>query len=159
MQTDPVLYAEDEENDVFLLRRAFKQAAITNPLEIVGDGQQAIDFLTGAGQFGGRRLPCLALLDLNMPRKSGFDVLTWIRQQPAFQALPLIVLTSSTNERDIEKAYALGANAYLVKPSNQPDLIALAKSIGDFWLHRNRRPMMPRSSEFPSRGCSSTSDQ
>jgi CheY-like chemotaxis protein len=140
MESKSVLYADDDENDAFLLERAFKQVGIVQSLQVVTDGQQAIDFLAGIGQCPGRQTPGLLLLDLNMPLKSGFDVLTWLRKQPAFSTLPVVVLTSSRQDRDIHTAYSLGANAYLVKPPGTEKLLDMAKSLKDFWLTQNQCP-------------------
>ena len=141
MNLKPILYAEDEENDAFFLQRAFVQAAVGNPLVVVRNGQEAIDYCTGSGRFSNRDehpLPCLVLLDLNMPRISGIEVLNWIRSQPSISNLPVIVLTSSLQEVDIHRAYSKGANAYLGKPSKPDELVAMVKSIKDFWLAHNR---------------------
>ena len=114
-----ILLIEDNEDDVFLMRRALKKAAIELPLHVVTDGQQAIDYLDGRGQFGNRELhpvPSLIFLDLKLPCVHGFEVLAWIRQQDALRSLPVVILTSSPEERDRRKANELGAKAYLVKP-------------------------------------------
>jgi len=115
-----ILLAEDDENDVFLLKLAFEKAQIQNRLCVTRDGQEAIDWLTGAGEFSNRAeypLPCLLILDLKMPRKSGMDVLRWLRQQTVLNCLPVVVLSSSAHRYDVERAYKLGANAFVVKPS------------------------------------------
>lgn len=141
MHLQPILYAEDEENDAFFLKRAFKQAGISHPLIVVSDGQDAIDYCAGSGRYVNRAehpLPCLLLLDLNMPRKSGIEVLEWIRKEPSVRTLPVIVLTSSLQDSDIHRAYTHGANAYLAKPSQPEGLIAVAQTIKDFWLTLNR---------------------
>lgn len=137
----PVLYAEDGEDDVFLMTRAFARTGITNPLTVVGNGQEAIDYLTGAGAYSDRQkhpLPCLMLLDLNLPQKSGLDVLKRIRSEPAVATLPVIVLTSSLQDTDIHRAYLQGANAYLVKPNKQEELTRMLENVRDFWLIQNR---------------------
>jgi len=139
----PVLYAEDDENDVFLMERAFKQAGIVNPLHIATDGKLAIDYLSGSGLYANREqypIPCLALLDLKMPGKSGFDVLKWLRTQPAISTLPVIVLTSSNQDSDIHRAYLIGANGYLIKPGRPDELAVMVKGIKDYWLTQNRVP-------------------
>jgi CheY-like chemotaxis protein len=139
----PILCAEEEENDAFFLQRAFRQAAVPNPLIVVPDGQAAIDYCSASGQYTNREeypLPCLLLLDLNMPKKSGLEVLKWIRAQPSFCTLPVVVVTSSTQDVDLHRAYIQGANAYLVKPAKPNDLIVMVKAINDFWLRQNRRP-------------------
>lgn len=110
---------EDNEDDVFILRRAFKEAQLNNPIHVVTDGAEAIDFLAGEGKFGNRSqypFPVLVLLDLKLPLKSGLEVLEWIQGQPFRSELNVIVLTSSAEERDITKAYHLGARSYLTKP-------------------------------------------
>lgn len=142
----PILYAEDDENDRFLTELAFKEAEVCNPLIIVPDGKAAIDHLSDKcdnGQDANRDkhpLPCLVLLDLKMPGRSGLDVLKWIRSQPNTCTVPVLILTSSTQDRDVHRAYILGANGYLEKP-NQPDqMLLMAKAIKDFWLTLNRSP-------------------
>src|SRR4030095_8087254 len=108
--TKPILYAEDDPNDIFFMQRAFKQAGIVNPLHIVTSGTLAIDYLAGSGPYANREehpLACLVLLDLNMPGKSGLDVLKWIRTQPRISTLPIVVITSSTQDSDIHRAYLL----------------------------------------------------
>jgi CheY-like chemotaxis protein len=120
-----ILLAEDDENDVFFMRRALQKAEIEYPLQMVTDGQQAVDYLSGEGQFGDREqfpLPSIILLDLKMPFLDGFEVLSWIGSQPALKHIPVVVLTSSAEERDRRKAEELGAKAYFVKPP-KPDTL------------------------------------
>ncbi len=146
MNLRPILYAEDEENDAFFLRRAFKQAGIAHSLVHAPDGQEAIDYCAGGGRYTDREehpLPGLLLLDINMPRKSGMEVLKWIRHEPSMCTLPVIVLTSSLQDTDIHRAYLMGANAYLVKSPKLDDLVIMAKSIKDFWLGQNRTALNP----------------
>ncbi len=146
MSLKPILYAEDEENDTFFLQRAFKQAGIPNTLVTVPDGQEALDYCLGHGPYANRDehpLPCLMLLDLNMPKKSGLEVLQGIRLEPSVRTLPVIVLTSSLQDSDIHRAYLNGANAYLAKPSQPDGLLAIAKAIQDFWLSQNRLAEKP----------------
>lgn len=151
-----LLLAEDDENDVFLLRRALSEANIDNPLFVARDGQEAIDYLAGAGKFADREqhpLPCLFILDLKMPRKTGMEVLQWLRQQPALHALPVLILSSSAQRHDIDRAYALGANAFVVKPGGVQERAALAKVIKEFWLNFNQPPSIcnptPQTHEAP----------
>lgn len=134
-----VLYAEDDENDAFLIRHAFRQSSGVNALTIVSDGQQAIDFLESA-LANGDEIPSIILLDLKMPGKSGFDVLSWVRSNAALRALPVIVLTSSSHDSDIRRSYELGATAYLVKPSNPEEIRRLTSSVRSFWLQFNKVP-------------------
>jgi CheY-like chemotaxis protein len=141
MSLKPILYAEDEENDAFFLQRAFQQASVPNPLVVVRDGEEAINYCSGVGPYASRveyPLPCLVLLDLNMPKKSGLEVLTWIRSQPVIGTVPVIILTSSLQQTDIERAYQHGANAYLGKPSRPDELLTMAQTLKDFWLTQNR---------------------
>jgi CheY-like chemotaxis protein len=141
MNSRPILYAEDDENDGYFLQRSFRQAGVTAALTIVPNGQEAIDYCSGVGRYADRSeypLPRLLLLDLHMPKKSGMEVLSWVRRESALPTLPVIILTSSLQDTDIERAYLCGANAYLVKPSLPDDLALMAKSIKDFWLLQNR---------------------
>jgi CheY-like chemotaxis protein len=143
--SNTILLVEDEENDVFFLKHAFEEVGIPNPLQVAEDGQEALDYLSGHGEYADRErfpLPCLILLDLKLPRVMGFEVLKWIREQPALKALVVIILTSSCLQPDIEKAYELGANAYLVKPSSPPELRELAAGIKQFWLSLNLCPVV-----------------
>jgi CheY-like chemotaxis protein len=140
MPTRPVLYAEDEDNDAFLMQRAFIKACVTNPLRVAGDGPTAIRYLAGTGEFSDRTanpLPCLLLLDLNLPRQSGLEVLKWVRERAEFADLPVVILTSSSQDRDIGSAYQLGANGYLVKPASSEKLIDLVTGLRDVCLVPN----------------------
>jgi CheY-like chemotaxis protein len=132
----PILQVEDDLNDIFLLQHALKKAGAENPVQVVTDGQEAIDYLQGAGKFADRAqfpLPCLVLLDLNMPCVPGLDVLRWIRQQ-AGMSIAVLVLSTSGEESDIAAAYRMGANGFLIKPSQASKLAEMAKAIKDFWL-------------------------
>lgn len=136
-----ILLAEDDKDHVLLFQRAFHKANLVNPLTVVRDGEEAIHYLEGRGEFGDRRrhpLPSLLLLDLKMPKRSGFEVLDWVRGNPKYRSLPVVVLTSSNEASDVQKAYALGVNSYLVKPVNFPDLLHLVKAIGIYWMILNR---------------------
>lgn len=134
-----ILYAEDEENDLLFLNRAFKTARSPHTLRGVPDGEQAIQYLAGDGPFADRirhPFPALILLDINMPKQSGLEVLQWIRQQPRFKSLPVLVLTSSSRQEDMERARELGADDYLFKPSDPLKLVDLVKSLDERWLSR-----------------------
>jgi len=137
-----ILLVEDDENDVFFLRQAMKKAGALNPIQVASDGQEAIDYFKGTGRFASREkfpLPCLVLLDLKLPHVMGLDVLKMIRQQSEVAAI-VVILTSSREEADIATAYRLGANGYLVKPTDVNKLTEIAKSIKDFWLTQNTPP-------------------
>jgi CheY-like chemotaxis protein len=140
--TNPILLVEDDENDVFFLQHALKSAGVISPVQIVHDGQAAIDYLQGAGKFGDRAafpLPGLILLDLKLPFVMGLDVLRWIRQQPGLVPI-VVILSSSREERDVAAAYLRGANAYLVKPGEPSKLQGMMKAVNDFWLVQNTPP-------------------
>lgn len=129
----PILLVEDAEMDVLFLRRAFKDADLQNPLHVAGDGQDAIDFLARPRPPEDDRLPALIILDLQMPRVNGMEVLAWLREQPVLCTLPVFVFSSSANRNDIERAYALGANAFIVKPPSLAERLEVARFIKQ-WL-------------------------
>src|ERR1041385_7024631 len=138
----PILQVDDDPNDVFFLRKAMEKAGVINRIQIAEDGQEAIDYLAGAGKFADRAqfpLPCLVLLDLKLPFVMGLDVLQWIRQSSG-SALVVVMLSASGEERDIATAYRLGANGFLVKPSEAVKLDEMVKAIRDFWLTHNTLP-------------------
>ena len=143
MNNKCILYAEDDPNDVFLLQLAFKEAAIPNPLQIVTDGQQAIDYLDGVGPYSNRLkypLPCLVLLDIKMPRVTGLEVLAWMRSQPKLHGLPVILFSASALPADCDRAIQIGANAYVVKPATIEERVEFAQAVCSFWLHFNHPP-------------------
>jgi CheY-like chemotaxis protein len=140
--TEPILLVEDEPNDIFFMQRAFDRAGVVNPLQVVNDGREAMDYFKGEGQFADRAafpLPCLVLLDLKLPYVMGLDVLRWIRQQPEL-AVIVLILSSSAAEADITAAYRLGANGCLVKPSEAHQLVDMVKAVKDYWLTHNTPP-------------------
>ena len=137
MHPGTVLYAEDEPTDIFFLERAFGIAGILHRLQSVPDGQVAIEYLSGTGAYIDREpnpTPCLILLDINMPRLSGLEVLEWVRKQSALKKVPVLMLTSSSHPADMEKARHLEANDYLIKPSNPAQLVELVRAIQQRWL-------------------------
>jgi len=138
-----LLVVEDDPNDVLLLSRALRKAALSNPVQFVNDGEAAIAYLAGQGEYKDRErypLPALVLLDLKVPRKSGLEVLAWLRLQPGLKRLPVIVLTSSKEPSDVSRAYEMGANAYLVKPAVSEALVDIVRAINLFWLRLAERP-------------------
>jgi DNA-binding response OmpR family regulator len=142
-----ILQVEDDENDVFFLKHAMQRAGVANPIEVAQDGREAIEYLQGAGKFADRAkypFPCLVLLDLKLPYVMGLDVLKWIREQPGM-VLAVLLLTASGEEADIAAAYRLGANGFLVKPSEAGKLEEMVKAIRDFWLTHNTLPQEPLS--------------
>jgi CheY-like chemotaxis protein len=133
----PVLYVEDEEDDVMLVRIAFKQAQIEQPLAVAADGSEGVDYVLGTGRFSDRvrhPFPCLVLLDLNLPQLSGFEVLARIRQEPRFNDLTVIIFSSSEQQSDLARARELGANDYVVKPSRMELLADFARTLKEQWL-------------------------
>jgi DNA-binding response OmpR family regulator len=146
-----ILHIEDEENDAFLFQHAMGKVSSDVCIQVASDGQKAIDYL--AGNFANRvefPLPALVLLDLKLPHIPGLDVLKWIRQEAGL-SIPVVILSASENEDDTAAAYKLGANAYLVKPSDLSQLTGLAKALNDFWLMQNRPHLDPAGAK-PSRG-------
>lgn len=126
MKNKTVLYVEDEANDAFFMQSAFKKARVANPLQIVADGQQAVDYLQGIGPFANRKqypIPCLVLLDLNIPCLSGMEVLQWLRKHPNLHDLPVVIFSSSSHVLDIAKTQQLGIEHYLVKPHNPNEIV------------------------------------
>jgi CheY-like chemotaxis protein len=147
-----ILVAEDNDNDVALLLRAFQKGKLSNPVQVVRDGEQAIAYLQGEGRFQNRAeypLPSLLLLDLKMPRKDGFEVLEWIRRQEGLRALPVVVLTLSEELKDVNRAYQMGANSFLVKPIDFLDSVALVEAVKSYWLGLSRTPEVSRSPRIP----------
>ena len=139
-----ILLADDSENDLLLMQLAFAKAEFNADLRIVRDGEEAIAYLQGEFPYHDRDrhpLPTLILLDLNMPRKNGFKVLEWIRSQPDFRRLPVIVLTASMRPEDVEQAFDLGVTSFLVKPGRVEDLIAMMHTMRE-WLQFNRFPLV-----------------
>lgn len=148
--TSLILVAEDNEDDLLLLLRAFKQGKLANAVQIVRDGEEAIAYLKGEGKYSNREeypLPALLLLDLNMPRKNGFEVLEWIKDQPSLSSLRIVVLTVSEHVQDVNRAYQLGANSFLVKPVDFGDFVQLVQAISGYWLWMSRAPEITRSRE------------
>jgi CheY-like chemotaxis protein len=141
-----ILLVEDNEDDAFLLTRALKAVEMTNPVHVVTDGEQAMEYLKGTGQYGDRSkypLPGLVLLDLKLPRISGFEVLQWIQNETALPQLVVVVLSSSGEPRDINMAYRFGARSYLIKPPTQASFVDLAKGLKLYWLQLNQAPQRP----------------
>jgi CheY-like chemotaxis protein len=134
----PVLVVEDNPDDVLFIRRAFTKAKLANPLRFARNGEEAVAYLMGQGAYADRNaypLPLLILLDLKLPRMSGLEVLEWRRRQaPQLQRIPVVVLTSSRETDDVNRAYELGANTYLMKPVALDGLLGLVKQLGVYWM-------------------------
>ena len=146
----PILLAEDDKNDIFLMRRAFDSAGYLNPLFIVHNGQEVVDYLDGTGHFSQRDkhpLPGLLLLDLKMPLMDGYDVLAWLRGHSRFDALPVVVLTASKLEDDVLKTRELGVHDYRVKPHAFEDLVRLLDDVRKCWLDERLNRFTPSQSK------------
>ncbi len=138
--TQTILLVEDEENDVVFMEMALKKSGLGSAFQVAEDGQEAIDYLSGAREFANRErfpIPALVFLDLNLPRVMGMDVLKWIRDQPELDAMVVIILTSSQQRSDIRRACSLGANSYLVKPSNPLAMGEIVDLVKRYWLQLN----------------------
>jgi CheY-like chemotaxis protein len=138
-----ILLVEDAEHDVIFMRTALEVAQVSNPLEVVGDGEAAIGYLSGKGAFADRQrypMPGLVLLDLQLPRMPGLEVLKWIRSQQVLARLPVIVCSGSNRDSDVETAYALGANGYIIKPGRPSRLTQIVGTIKKYWLDADGPP-------------------
>jgi CheY-like chemotaxis protein len=136
-----ILHVEDDEQDVFFLQRAFRAAGIANQVHHVRDGEEAIDYLGGTGAYANRKNalpPQLILLDLKLPRKTGLEVLEWIRAHPTLRAMVVIVFSASPEPEDVERAYNAGANSYILKPADLDQYAEIAILLKRWWLGYNQ---------------------
>ncbi len=154
----PILLVEDRSEDILFIQGAFKAAVISEQLIVLRDGEQAVSYLTGTGLYADRQtypLPALVLLDLDLPKINGFQVLTWLRSQPSLKHLPVIVLTMSAYHSDVQTAYLLGANSFLSKPVEFKDMVRAVRQTCDFWLRACRLPASSAEGELsPESGLS-----
>jgi CheY-like chemotaxis protein len=138
-----ILLVEDSDDDVALIRRAFRRGGVTTGLRVLGDGDSAVAYLAGEGDFHDRErhpMPRVLLLDLKLPRRSGLEVLEWVRSRPELRSLIIVILTSSRESRDLHVAYQLGANSFLVKPVEFDRLLDLVKTLDLYWIGYNETP-------------------
>ena len=135
-----ILLVEDNPADVGLVQEAFQDGRLQYDLSVASDGVAALEFLKRSGQFAGASEPDLILLDLNLPKKDGREVLAEIKEDPHLREIPVIVLTTSDDEADVHRAYGLHANCYLTKPVDFDDFMRKVRSIEDFWLTFVRLP-------------------
>lgn len=138
-----ILLVEDDSNDILFIQRAFRQANIRNSIHIVRNGDDAVAYLAGEGKYTSREtypLPLLILLDLKLPCRSGLEVLEWLKEQPILKRIPVVILTSSKESIDVNHAYDLGVNCYLLKPVRFDALIKMVEAIDTFWLQLNQYP-------------------
>jgi len=141
-QSQTVLLVDDSDDDLFLMRMGFKKVEFRAPVQEVRNGEEAIRYLAGEGAYANRLqfpYPTVVLLDLNMPLKSGFDVLAWIKAHALLKPCSVIVLSASNRPEDIQRAFQLGANSYLVKPRTLEDLVAVIRCMLQ-WISYNHFP-------------------
>ena len=145
-----ILIADDSENDILVIRKAFERAYVPNPIYAVKSGDEVLDYLQGRGRYAVRHeypLPDLLLLDLKMPGMDGFEVLRWIRRQPGLNSLRVVVLTSSDHIRDVNQAYQLGANSFMVKPTDFQNYVEVGKTLQTYWLKHSEAPQISRDAQ------------
>ena len=135
-----ILLVEDNPGDVFLTQEAFREGAFTHHISVAEDGVEAIRFLRREGRYKNAPVPDLILLDLNLPRKDGRELLAEVKNDPALQHIPIIVLTTSRADQDVTRAYRLHANCYLTKPIQMDSFLSMIRSVEDFWLNIVRLP-------------------
>lgn len=141
-----LLLVEDDPDDVVFIRRGFEKAGIGDHVRLARDGEEAIAYLKGEGRYKDRALypfPALMVFDLKLPKKSGLEILAWLRSEPRLKDLPVIIFTSSKEPTDIARAQELGVAAYHLKPVEFKELIELVRSIGLFWITLMKRPEAP----------------
>jgi len=151
-----ILLVDDNPHDVVLIRLAFRKVGIIDTIQLVKDGVEAVRYIKGEGHYADRHqfpMPTLVLLDLKMPQASGFDVLHWVREQRELSQIVVVVMSGSKNDADIEMAYNLGADSYLVKPTKFEDLVKMMEDLKDYttWKKRGKsaRASMPNISTTP----------
>ncbi|WP_043341972.1 response regulator [Belnapia moabensis] len=153
MREFPVLLVEDNEDDILFVQRAFRRAKLSNALPVVEDGDAAVAYLSGQGEYADRDrhpMPTLILLDIKLPRRSGLEVLEWLRAQAGLRRIPVVMLTSSRESADVDRAFDLGASGYLVKPVDFNGLLEMVKTIGMYWMVMSELPSAPLEAPPPS---------
>lgn len=150
-----ILLVDDNPHDVVLIRLAFRKVGIIDTIQLVKDGNEAMRYIKGEGQYSDRHQfpsPTLIMLDLKMPQTSGFEVLQWIRKQPSLEAVVVVMMSGSRNDSDIERAYSLGANKYLVKPTKFEDLVRLMETLKDYRQWRLGKTVAPAQNQRVAAG-------
>lgn len=138
-----ILLVEDSPNDLELLKRFFSKAGLQKPVQSVPDGVEAMSYLLGRGPYADRRTypePNILLIDINMPRVNGLELMSWLRTQPDFEHLVVIALSGSVEQEEIDRAYQMGANSYLQKPSSVAELEQMARAFYEYWVRSNYLP-------------------
>lgn len=146
------LLVEDNENDIVLIRRAFSQAQLVNPLVVVRNGEEAMAYFMGIGAYKNRSefpLPSLVLLDLKLPGMSGIDFLKWLREQAGVRTTRVVVLTSSNLTKDVNEAYQAGANSFLVKPTDFETFVQVTSALNGYWIWTDKPPQTQRPTGTP----------
>jgi CheY-like chemotaxis protein len=150
MNSKTILLVEDNPSDIELTKRALERGHIANELAVVEDGEEALDYLFGRGAYSGRdisQLPTLTLLDLKLPKIPGLEVLRQIRADPRLRRMPVVILTTSTEEQDVTAGYELGVNSYIRKPVDFNQFTKAIEHLGLYWLVMNQTP--PNGNELP----------
>lgn len=146
-----LLVVDDREDDLLLIQRALKSAKVLNPLVCVSSGEEALAYLNGTGKYSNRLefpLPSLVLLDIKMNGMDGFEVLRWIRAHPTLRSLRVVMLTSSDEMRDVNRAYQLGANSFLIKPVDFERFVEIAQALNGYWIWLDQPPQVSRPPGF-----------
>ena len=154
MNPIPILHVEDNEDDQFFLKRAFAAAGIENTIYFVEDGQKAIDYLSSRGPYADRQLyatPCIVILDLKLPKMHGLDVLRWIRAHKELKGIVVVILSSSPLRNDVDTAYDLGVNSFIVKPLTADQMSNIARLIKQYWLEANEFHSVCQMNEPPDK--------
>lgn len=143
--TDIILLVEDSADDAQLITRAFERVGVENPVRRLRDGEEAMAYLAGIGQYADRvqnPIPAVILLDLNLPKFNGYQLMVWLRTQPDLKRIPVVVLTESRDATSINRAYDAGANSYLVKPGEPSEISRVVDLVQNYWLNLNERPRL-----------------
>ncbi len=143
LKVSGILLVEDDSNDILFIQRAFRRSKLENLIQVVRDGDQAFAYLSGEGDYANRNvypLPSMILLDLKLPRRSGLEVLEWLKNQPVLKRIPVVILTSSKENIDVDRAYDIGVNSYLLKPVSYNALNEMIDTLNTFWLKLNCYP-------------------
>lgn len=140
MNSIHILLVEDNEGDILLTTEALEEGRIMNKLSVARDGQEALDFLNKKGEFQTSEIPDLILLDVNLPRKNGHEVLKYVKTHPVFRSIPVIMLTTSSSQKDIDESYKNYANCYITKPIELSDFMKAIGQIEEFWINLVKLP-------------------